>query len=60
MEQHRAPKISYRVRNIHLEDGIWKATLTTWEGCCSNIHVKEVSIYKDKRPTSKDFIKNVI
>lgn len=52
--------MNYRVRNIRKEGDIWKATLTTWEGCCSNVQTKEVSIYKDKRPTSKDFIKNVI
>lgn len=59
MEQHRTPKMNYRVGNIRKEGDIWKATLTTWEGCCSNIQIKEVSIYKDKRPTSKDFIKEL-
>lgn len=46
----------YKVRDIHLEDGIWKATVTTWEGCCSNIKYHVVSLNKEKRPSSKDFI----
>ena len=60
MEQHRTPKINYRVRNIRKEGDKWIATLTTWEGCCSNIKYHVVKITKDKRPSSKDFIKNII
>lgn len=52
--------LKYKVRNIHLEDGIWKATLTTWEGCCSNVKIQTVSLEQKKRPSSKDFIKTIL
>lgn len=52
--------LKYKVRNIRLEDYKWAADVTTWEGCCSNIKYHVVKITKDKRPSSKDFIKAII
>lgn len=52
--------LKYKVRNIRLEDDIWKATVTTWEGCCSNLQIQTVSLEQKKRPSSKDFIKTIL
>lgn len=59
MAINKSPKMNYRVRNIRLEDYRWVADVTTWEGCCSNIKYKVVKISKEKRPTTKDFIKEL-
>ena len=57
MEFSKTFKMNIKVRNIRLAGHKWKATITTWDGCCSNIKITPVEILQKKRPTGRDFIK---
>lgn len=51
--------MNYKVMNIRLAGHKWKADVTTWEGCCSNVKITTVALEQKKRPSGKDFIKEM-
>lgn len=48
--------MNYKVTNIRLAGKRWLADLEYWEGCQCSSETTTVEVYKDKRPSSKDFI----
>lgn len=51
--------MNYKVRNIRLAGHRWLGEVTTWEGCCSNVKITTVEVFQKKRPSGKDFIKEM-